>query len=208
MLPPRLEVFPPKNLSYKAPPAASPNIPPAIPPIILPATGTTEPIAAPTAPKRPAPIALKAALPGLSPKATDNPKSINAPTTGSGILFRKGLTALSNPLLFPPIVILGFCLSGFLISKDPAAPPSVPVTLGPALNGLRISGLPNGLPPLVVGMGLPVRVRGGFAGFCAPGDFSFPGGFCFSPSVTIAPATIIVVAIKVLRFFDKSSNTF
>ena len=63
---------------------------PRIPPTIPPNPTARDPIAAPTDPSSPAPIALNAALPGSSPKATESPKSINAPIIGS--LFNRGLT--------------------------------------------------------------------------------------------------------------------
>ena len=87
--------MPPKNISYKALPRASPAIPPRIPPINGPPKGIRTgilPIAAPINPASPAPMDLNAALPRGSPRATDKPKSISAPTTGRGILFRSGLT--------------------------------------------------------------------------------------------------------------------
>ena len=90
------------------PPIISPAYPPRSPRIKLPATGTIDPAAAPTAPRRPAPIALNAALPGFSPSATDNPKSIKAPITDKGILFKNGLT-LESKAFFPAelVVTLG-----------------------------------------------------------------------------------------------------
>ena len=49
----------------------------------LPITGTTDPAAPRTPPSKPAPIALNAALPGLSPRATDSAKSSTPPMIGT-----------------------------------------------------------------------------------------------------------------------------